>query len=416
VIENDRLAQAQTGVSTGIFSQPQVFQPTQQDQLDAQAVARNTPPLIDRNAVYSLPKDINDVGGGKGNGYSGADDVARAVSVSLYDHTRRSGNEAGAWIVSKEVDGQNRFFAVAASRGRNNELDFVQAKADLDAYRQQNPNEKITVVSHIHSHPNLSRDQNGKLNVIGEGVSANDYDIWRQLTVDKDPKYHIQGKGYVVSGDGDVFRLDVPDVSNMRRSEQVGSQFGIFSAQSAPTLTRIGDVALGVDNPLKPNVWGAVRDNTDPDFGKTAAWLPQSRINDITLLSDQNHPDRKMYNDALQGIAKLDPNNVPFANEQQRQNAAAALVYEAKRNGLSHIDHVVASKDGQSLFAVQGVLGDPAATMTRPGLDKNQAAAQTVEASSLRLLNDSPNFVKPAQTTSQTETLANPTQSAGFSR
>ncbi len=99
------------------------------------------------------------------------------------------------------------------------------------------------------------------------------------------------------------------------------------------------------------------------------------------LLSNHNHPDHSLYQQALSGIENLPSSS--FHSNQERQNAAATVVFEAKVSGMNQIDHVVLSKNGDGLFAVQGALNDPA--HHRIHVDKNQAATQPVEKSSVQL-------------------------------
>lgn len=99
------------------------------------------------------------------------------------------------------------------------------------------------------------------------------------------------------------------------------------------------------------------------------------------LLSSPNHPDHALYEQALNGIEKLPPNS--FRNEQERQNAAASVAFEAKISGLKQIDNVVLSANGSGLFAVQGAVNDPA--HHRIHLDKNQAAIEPIEKSTVQI-------------------------------
>jgi peptidoglycan hydrolase-like protein with peptidoglycan-binding domain len=102
------------------------------------------------------------------------------------------------------------------------------------------------------------------------------------------------------------------------------------------------------------------------------------------LLSSPSHPDHALYKQALSGVEQLPPGN--FKSEQERQNAAASLAFDAKVSGLKQIDHVVLSTNGSSLFAVQGRMDDPA--HNRVHVDKAQAAAQTIERSTQQLDQD----------------------------
>jgi hypothetical protein len=390
------------------MSTPTPYNYSPSEQQFIQGVLQNPVPPVNPNSQYAMPQAINDVAGVRNSGFVDADTAARAAAQSLHPYTQQSGSEAGAWIVSKAVNGQDRFFVVAPSQGVQNTVDNQVALKDLNNFLQANPNDKYTTVAHIHSHPQTITNSQGQTGLIQEGPSRGDFNSWGGNNI------HglSQNKGYMVSGDGDVYRLDFPNLAQLPPQQLSNLANGQFTSATVPTLSRIGDVDLKIDTPLTPNLWATAKN------GQPVTMLPQSQVVDaVKLLSDPGHPDNKMYGEALQGIAKLDPSKTSFANEQDKQNAAAALVYEAKRSGMGQIDHVTASKDGQTLFAVQGALSDPAQIITRPGLDKTQAAAQSVEDSSLKLLNDSPNFVKPAQTTSQTPTQENPTQTAsGYSR
>ncbi|MGO1000653.1 XVIPCD domain-containing protein [Lysobacter sp. CA196] len=67
-------------------------------------------------------------------------------------------------------------------------------------------------------------------------------------------------------------------------------------------------------------------------------------------------------------------------NEQQQKNLAAALVPAMRDGGLTQVDHLLASKDGSKLFAVQGDPQSPTRRMVT--LDVAAASQQSVEASS----------------------------------
>ena len=111
------------------------------------------------------------------------------------------------------------------------------------------------------------------------------------------------------------------------------------------------------------------------------------------LLSNPNHPDHALYKQALVGLEKLPPST--FKNEQERQNAATSVAFEAKVTGLTKIDNVALSTNGSGLFAVQGAMNDPA--HQRVYVDKAQAAAQPIEKSTQQIQQD----VQLAQPTQQ---------------
>jgi len=98
------------------------------------------------------------------------------------------------------------------------------------------------------------------------------------------------------------------------------------------------------------------------------------------LLSDPSHPDHALYRQALNGIEKLPPNG--FRNDQEQQNAAATLAFQAKANDFKRIDQVVLSTNGTGLFAVQ----DPDKEYRgRVYVDKTQAALQPIEQSTAQV-------------------------------
>jgi len=106
-----------------------------------------------------------------------------------------------------------------------------------------------------------------------------------------------------------------------------------------------------------------------------------ARSDQSPLLSNPTHPDHKLYQQALAGMEKLPAGT--FKSDQERQNAAAAVTFEAKVSGMSKIDTVALSTNGSGLFAVQGAMNDPG--HNRIYVDKNQAAAQPIEKSSQQL-------------------------------
>jgi peptidoglycan hydrolase-like protein with peptidoglycan-binding domain len=112
---------------------------------------------------------------------------------------------------------------------------------------------------------------------------------------------------------------------------------------------------------------------------QTLAALAKSK--EAPLLSDPRHPDNALYQQAVKGLEQLA--STGFKDRQALENAAGAMVFEAKASGLTRIDHVVQSNNGTGLFAVQGALNDPA--HARVHLDKAQAAAEPIEKSTAQL-------------------------------
>jgi peptidoglycan hydrolase-like protein with peptidoglycan-binding domain len=70
-------------------------------------------------------------------------------------------------------------------------------------------------------------------------------------------------------------------------------------------------------------------------------------------LDNPKNPDHALYEQALAGVRQLDA-QAGRASDQHSANLAAALVVEAKKAGMTRIDHVALSTDGGTrVFAVQ---------------------------------------------------------------
>jgi len=99
---------------------------------------------------------------------------------------------------------------------------------------------------------------------------------------------------------------------------------------------------------------------------------------DRPLISDPNHPDNRLYQQALSNLEQLGPSG-GFKSREDLEKAAAAVAVDAKATGLNEIDHIskTTAPNGQSyLVAVQGDPTDPAAKSSY--IDYNQATSQTV--------------------------------------
>jgi putative chitinase len=99
-------------------------------------------------------------------------------------------------------------------------------------------------------------------------------------------------------------------------------------------------------------------------------------------LGDAAHPSHGVFQQALDGMQKIDAAH-QRTPDQLSQNAAASLVVAANRAGLSRIDHVLMSEDGSRLYAVQGDLNSPHKRMA--DVPTQQAVNTTVEQSSREL-------------------------------
>jgi hypothetical protein len=76
------------------------------------------------------------------------------------------------------------------------------------------------------------------------------------------------------------------------------------------------------------------------------------------LLNHPSHPDHAVFQQALDGVQKIDAKH-GRASDQGTENLAAALAVAARTSGMSRIDHVVLSDDASHAWGVQGGLGSP---------------------------------------------------------
>ena len=110
---------------------------------------------------------------------------------------------------------------------------------------------------------------------------------------------------------------------------------------------------------------------------------PQPTQQDKPLMSNPNHPDHRLYQQALSNLEQMGPNG-GFKSREELDKAAAAVAADAKASGLSQIDHVTRSRNGEGLIAIQG--NDPwSESVKRAYIDHGQATTQTVEQSTKML-------------------------------
>lgn len=140
--------------------------------------------------------------------------------------------------------------------------------------------------------------------------------------------------------------------------------------QTQPTST---------DTPQAPaNVQPSDKPQTPPSSNTTVSPPTQT---DKPLLSNPNHPDNKLYQQAVSNLEQLGPSG-GFKSREELEKAAAAVAVDAKATGLQSIDHIsrTAAPNGQNfLVAVQGDPTSPAAKNSY--IDYNQATTQTVDQS-----------------------------------
>jgi peptidoglycan hydrolase-like protein with peptidoglycan-binding domain len=106
--------------------------------------------------------------------------------------------------------------------------------------------------------------------------------------------------------------------------------------------------------------------------------LEQPSQTDRPLMSNPNHPDNRLYQQAVANLEQLGPSG-GFKSREELEKAAAAVAVDAKATGLQSIDHVskTTAPNGQTyLVAVQGDPASPAAKNSF--IDYGQAVNQTV--------------------------------------
>lgn len=121
--------------------------------------------------------------------------------------------------------------------------------------------------------------------------------------------------------------------------------------------------------------------------------VSQPTQNDRPLMSNPNHPDHKLYQQAVSNLEQLGPSG-GFRSREDLEKAAASVAADAKATGLNQIDRIskTSGPNGQSfLVAVQGDPTNPVAKNSY--IDYNQATSQTV-----------------AQSTAMSDTQKAPTQ------
>ena len=106
--------------------------------------------------------------------------------------------------------------------------------------------------------------------------------------------------------------------------------------------------------------------------------LEQPSQTDRPLVSNPNHPDNRLYQQAVANLEQLGPSG-GFRSREDLEKAAAAVAVDARATGLQSIDHIskTSAPNGQTyLVAVQGDPTSPAAKNSY--IDYGQAVNQTL--------------------------------------
>jgi hypothetical protein len=101
-----------------------------------------------------------------------------------------------------------------------------------------------------------------------------------------------------------------------------------------------------------------------PSYGADAVWGSSTgspeldRLIHPVKLNNAAHPDHAMFQQALRGVHAIDA-STGRSPDQMSENLAGSLTVEARRNGMSRIDHVVMNDDFSRAYAVQGEANSP---------------------------------------------------------
>ncbi len=122
--------------------------------------------------------------------------------------------------------------------------------------------------------------------------------------------------------------------------------------------------------------------NSDKPSAPAADSQPQPPTQtDKPLISNPNHPDNKLYQQAVSNLEQLGP-SAGFASRQDLEKAAAAVAVDAKATGLQDINHISRTTGANGQNFLVAVQGDPTSAAARNSyIDYGQAVGQTVEQS-----------------------------------
>lgn len=99
---------------------------------------------------------------------------------------------------------------------------------------------------------------------------------------------------------------------------------------------------------------------------------PRAATGPVVQLSDPHHPDHHRFDKVMRQIDLLDPNRQVLPTQEYRENLAAALAVESKRQGMSRIDMVdKGGPEGTLLCAAENrgaVLGRAQVSVTEGAL------------------------------------------------
>ncbi len=173
---------------------------------------------------------------------------------------------------------------------------------------------------------------------------------------------------------------DMTEAAVRKYQEQKGLE--VDGKAGKDTLTSLGiypgqQQTTSTEKPQQP-ANTAPAGQVDKPQAPTHADPQQPTQTDKPLISNPNHPDNKLYQQAVSNLEQLGPSG-GFNSREELEKAAAAVAVDAKASGLQSIDHIskTSAQSGQNfLVAVQGDPTSPAAKNSY--VDYGQAVSQTV--------------------------------------
>lgn len=118
-----------------------------------------------------------------------------------------------------------------------------------------------------------------------------------------------------------------------------------------------------------------------PQVPATDGQLQPPTQNDKPLISNPNHPDNKLYQQAVSNLQQLGPSG-GFTSREELEKAAASVAADAKATGLKDINHISRTTGANGQTFLVAVQGDPTNAASKNSyIDYGQAVNQTVEQS-----------------------------------
>ena len=162
------------------------------------------------------------------------------------------------------------------------------------------------------------------------------------------------------------------------------TDLGVIAPEQSKPTTDKPQAPANDSKPQVPATDGKPQAPTNgdkPQVPATEAQVKPPTQNDKPLISNPNHPDNKLYQQALSNLQQLGPSG-GFKSDAELQKAAASVAADAKATGLQDISHISRTTGANSQTFLVAVQGDPTNAASKNSyIDYGQAVNQTVEQS-----------------------------------